>query len=75
MGTWLEASVYCEEVFGMSLNTKEGYFVCPECGEPLYEDDWKRHWWETCPICGKPVPFVALNSLRRNKHDCFGALW
>ena len=52
MGTWLEAGTYCEEVFGMSLNTEEGYFVCPECGEPLYENDWKRHWWETCPICG-----------------------
>jgi hypothetical protein len=36
----------------MTLNTKEGYFVCPECSEPLYEDDWKKHWWETCPICG-----------------------
>ena len=49
MGTWLEAGVYCEEVFGMSLNTNEGYFVCPECGEPLYEDDWKRHWWGNLP--------------------------
>ena len=47
---WLVAGTYCEEEYGMSLNTEEGYFVCPECGEPLYEDDWKRHDWETCPI-------------------------
>ena len=51
MGTWLEAAVYCEETFGMSLNTKEGYFVCPECGELLFEQDWKGHSWEVCPIC------------------------
>lgn len=49
---WLVAGTYCEDVYGMSLNTKEGYFVCPECGEPLFEADWERHNWETCPICG-----------------------
>ena len=26
---WLVAATYCEEEYGMSLNTKEGYFVCP----------------------------------------------
>ena len=49
---WLVAAIYCEEEYGISLNTKEGYFVCPECTEPLYEEDWKNHNWETCPICG-----------------------
>ena len=49
---WLVAATYCEEEYGISLNTKDGYFICPECAEPLYEEDWKHHNWETCPICG-----------------------
>ena len=34
MFDWLVAGTYCEEEYGMTLNTEEGYFVCPECGEP-----------------------------------------
>ena len=50
---WFEAGTYCEETYGMTMNTKEGYFVCPECGEPIFEEDWKDHDdWEVCPICG-----------------------
>lgn len=52
MFTWLEVAVMCEELYGVETNMKEGYFVCPECGEPLFCEDWKRHNWETCPICG-----------------------
>ena len=50
---WLEAGTYCEEVYGMTMNTKEGYFICPECGEPIFEEDWDEHSdWSECPICG-----------------------
>ena len=50
---WLEAGTYCEEEFGMRLDTKEGWIVCPECGEPILEEDWVDHDnWEECPICG-----------------------
>ena len=53
MLTWLEAGTYCEETFGVTLMIKEGFFVCPECGEPIFEEDWRDHDdWETCPICG-----------------------
>lgn len=51
MLTWLEAGTYCENVYGVVLNTKEGFFICPDCGEPIYECDWEDHHWETCPIC------------------------
>ena len=51
MYTWLEAAVYCEETFGVHVNMKEGFFICPECGEPLLCEDWEHHCWETCPIC------------------------
>jgi predicted RNA-binding Zn-ribbon protein involved in translation (DUF1610 family) len=52
MYTWLEAAVYCEETFGVYVNMKEGFFICPECGEPIYECDWSNHDWDECPICG-----------------------
>jgi hypothetical protein len=52
MFTWLEAAVYCEETFGVHVNMKEGFFICPECGEPIYECDWDAYSdWECCPIC------------------------
>ena len=52
MYTWLEAAVYCEETFGVHVNMREGYFICPECGEPIYESDWGTYSaWECCPIC------------------------
>lgn len=53
MWTWLEAATYCEEELGTPVNTAEGWFICPDCGEPVYEEDWDRDWdWERCPICG-----------------------
>ena len=53
MNTWHEAGTYCEEVYGMTMNINEGYFVCPECGEPILEEDWDEHDdWDICPICG-----------------------
>ena len=53
MFDWHTAGTYCEEVYGIALDTKEGYFVCPSCGEMIYEDDWHDHDdWEVCPICG-----------------------
>ena len=51
MYTWLEAAVYCEETFGVHVDMKEGLFICPECGEQIYECDWRDHDWNYCPIC------------------------
>lgn len=53
MDSWFEAGGYCEEIYGMTMNTEENYFVCPECGEPVFEEDWIKHdEWDKCPICG-----------------------
>lgn len=48
---WYTAGVICEEIYGVELNTAEGYFVCPDCGEPLFYEDWERHCWDSCPVC------------------------
>jgi predicted RNA-binding Zn-ribbon protein involved in translation (DUF1610 family) len=52
MGTWFETAVYCEETYGVHTDMKEGFFVCPECGEPLYNIDFPFHCWDECPVCG-----------------------
>lgn len=36
---WLVATTYCEKEYGMSLNSKKGYFICLEYAEPLYKED------------------------------------
>ena len=52
MLSWLTAAVYCEETFGVQVDMAEGFFVCPECGELIYESDWDAHSdWSVCPIC------------------------
>ena len=52
MGTWFETAVYCEETFGVHVDMAEGFFICPECGEPIYECDWDAYSdWSVCPIC------------------------
>lgn len=53
MYTWYTAAIYCEEIYGVHLDSNEGFFICPECGEPIYESDWDEHPdWSECPICG-----------------------
>ena len=52
MLSWLTAAVYCEEIFGVHVDMAEGFFVCPECGELIYECDWDAYSdWSVCPIC------------------------
>ena len=53
MMTWHTAAVMCEELYGVPVDMSEGYFVCPSCGEMVYDVDWEDHDdWSVCPICG-----------------------
>lgn len=54
-----DAAEYCEETFGAPFNRSEEWFICPECGEPLYLDDWGQRDWHTCPVC--EVAFEEMN--------------
>lgn len=52
MYIWHDTATFCEAIYGVALDTEEGYFVCPNCGEPIYECDWEDHEdWCKCPVC------------------------
>lgn len=44
---------YCETIYGVQYDRDEEFFICPECGEPIYFEDWDSvgENWKTCPIC------------------------
>ena len=61
---------HCEKVYGINYDREERFFECPECGEPIYEDDWdeadfcltpwnnfpkKQHYH--CPICEMHIAY------------------
>ena len=62
MNYWEEIAKKVAENFGVTVDNECHFFICPECDEPIYEDDWKERdylkkkkkiWY--CPICGKAL--------------------
>lgn len=52
MKRWKDAAKYCRREYGIQIDEGEGFFICPECGEPLYKEDWEDHGnWDVCPVC------------------------
>ena len=51
---WESRAKYVELAFGAYVNWEERFYVCPECGEPVYECDWDENDLcdAICPICG-----------------------
>jgi len=49
---WL-ANAGCVEACGAYVDYNDGFYICPECGEPVYESDWTEAELEMfiCPIC------------------------
>lgn len=45
------AASFCETVYGAHYASKEDWFICPECGEPLYFCDNPTDEWNECPVC------------------------
>ena len=54
MKMWESRAKYIEQVFGGYVDWENRFYECPECGEPVYEDDWDENELcdEICPICG-----------------------
>lgn len=51
--TWEYAAEYCRDIYGTPIDWVERFFLCPECGDPIYEEDWSEiNEWHTCPVCG-----------------------
>ena len=48
---WEQTARYVRETFGTQVDWYERFFICPECGEPIYECDWADHDFATCPVC------------------------
>lgn len=51
---WIDRAEQVEENYGTLVDYTERFYICPECGEPVYEDDWDMEDFEDriCPICG-----------------------
>lgn len=50
---WRENAKLIEQVFGDFVNWEEEFYICPECGEPIYNDDWSNGYMAqfVCPVC------------------------
>ena len=52
MKRWKEAAKYCEEKYKVTADYGEKFFMCPECGEPIYASDYpSKKDWDECPVC------------------------
>jgi hypothetical protein len=51
---WYEAAKYLEETYDTVVDYDQEYFICPECQEPIYFDDYPEVPDEYCPICECP---------------------
>ena len=49
--TWKQAANAAAEDYGCFVDYEEGFFICPECDEPIYACDWQGHDFSTCPVC------------------------
>lgn len=53
MTQWERNAVEARDTYGAHVDWEERFYECPECGEPIYEDDWSERNLTKflCPIC------------------------
>lgn len=49
--SWEKVALRCEEEYGTHTDWDEEFFICAECGEPIYKDDWDEDELRVCPVC------------------------
>lgn len=50
---WTYNALLIRNDYGGFVDFKEKYYICPECGELVYKDDWEEIAFmkNLCPIC------------------------
>lgn len=50
---WEKNAYEVINIYGGYVDWEERFYLCPECGEPIYECDWTRDELEhyLCPVC------------------------
>ncbi len=53
---WKTVASIVQSQYG-DVNFEEGYFICPECDEPIFNQDWEdsdmlEAGAYVCPVCG-----------------------
>ena len=48
---WELLALNCEKIYGVQVDWEDRFFICPECGEPIYECDWDVDELDVCPVC------------------------
>ena len=54
---WEYVARKVQEEYGARVDWNERFYICPECGEPIYETDWNETDFVVfengvrCPIC------------------------
>lgn len=53
MNKWEENARAVEKDYGEYVDWEERSYICPRCGEPVYECDWLNEVLSEyiCPIC------------------------
>lgn len=53
MSKWEENAHLVHKEYGSYVNWEEQFYICPLCGEPVYECDWSSKTLSKyiCPIC------------------------
>lgn len=54
--TWESMAKAVEEVYGVYVDWDEKFFICPECDEPIYAEDYNHFIVDMngdyhCPVC------------------------
>ena len=57
MTLWARRARQAAADYSVRVDWDERFYICPECGEPVYEDDWQEEDLVDfiCPICNMEI--------------------